>query len=391
MNKDVLDTVRNSCNSVIRDAKCTKKQGKAVYEMVRGLLKKGQPILTQLGERKTCSAKKEGEKYGKHLGNMSLTNSVNNFADKKMLMNVGKYDVIAYDLSDISKEEAEKIEWLQPIFDGSKRQKSKGASIHGVGYNGALLRFQIHDHDKEFLPQIRKSILEELFKSLEGNGILVFDRGNDDQQLFVFLTEKEKQFIVRLKKNRNVLIKGNDKVEKIKDLQPGRYTVCINDDHGKINTKVEYLLIINEHLKGKQPILLLCSKNIENLSDSELVEKYLERWGVENSFKGIKDLFSLEDIQVMKRERFLSLVALIQFSSLIAAFLYQQLRNLNSFLSTSLQALFSAFRKQESLTYNLSAFTKYLRSEFIELISYAPRKTSPPIDDLQTTLFPLNF
>ena len=87
------------------------------------------------------------------------------------------------------------------VFDGSQRRREKGFFLHGVGTKDFLLRLDSHAAGKEFLPQKRKEILEEMLPVLKNKGIWAFDRGNDDEKLFSYLQKRNTKFIVRLKES----------------------------------------------------------------------------------------------------------------------------------------------------------------------------------------------
>lgn len=377
MNKYIADTIRNNTNSLCDSAGCTKPQREAVRDIVRGLLEKGVPVLRQLGDRKTSDAKKESERFGKHLEKIDIADAVNGHAVRKAAAGIGDDDVIAYDLTDAVAEHSKGVnpatgrgmEWTGKCFDGSKRESSCGTGIHGVGVNGILLRLRIHDADREFLPQVRKDILGDIIGKIGSRGIWAFDRGNDDGKLVRDLNGKKVngkaeriRFIVRLKKNRDIIRKDTGEVLKLEEMGCGRYEVCLRDDRGRVDAKNTYLLVIRKHCKKYEtPIRILCSRNLQRFSGKALVKKYLERWGVENSFKRIKSLYGLEDIRVMKRKRYVSLVALIQFVSVLSAKLHAKTEKAACFLSSGMQAVYRQYLKRESLTENPHSFGMFLR------------------------------
>ena len=333
--------------------------------MSRGLFTEGSPILMQLAEDGEKTAKKQAEKYGKHLENVDIENAVNDFALRKATTLIQEYSVIAYDLSDIAKVAAEKMEKLSKVFDGSEREKANGYFLHGVGVHDLLLALQVHDPDAEFMPQIRKQIIERIIEEIGTKGIWAFDRGNDDKKLFREMNKKEAKFIVRLKENRNVILCDSGEVYGVDELKCGRYEVFILDDHGYVDRENRYLLIIRKHLKKEQqPIRLLCSLNIRKFSNKKLVILYLKRWGIENGFKRIKSLYKLEDIRLMKFQRIKSLIALIQFVSVISAMLYKKAKKAICFVSLQIKTTYKKFLKQKSRTYNLHSFGVFLKDYF---------------------------
>lgn len=371
MNKYITDMIRNNTNALCKKTDCTAPQRTAIQQIVNGLFVKGTPVLRQLGDRKTSSAKKESERFGKHLEQVDIEDAVNANVLKKGISVLGENDVIAYDLSDIAKNCSKGIrkktgkgmEWVGGCFDGSKREKAYGVALHGVGIGELLLRLKTHNSAKEYLPQIREEIIEDMTKTIGNKGIWAFDRGNDSKILFRFLQSKKLKFIVRLQKNRDIALKDTGEVMKPEQMKNGRYEVYIRDDHGKIDTKNTYLLVIRRHCKKyTTPIRLLCSTNLKEFGDKTLVKKYLHRWGVENSFKRIKSLYLLESIRVMKTKRLITLISLIQFVSLLSSKLYEKTEKSLCFLSSEMNTMYRKYLKKESLTYNLHSFGTFLRT-----------------------------
>ena len=317
MNKYITDTLKNNLKSIIKE--CTVPQQKALQEVARGIIAEGTPILRHLAQDDNKTAKKQAEKYSHHLTGVDLTESVEDLALRHAKKEVKQYSIIAYDLSDIAKESSKKMERIRRVFDGSKRKVTNGYTFHGVGINHMLIRAEIHDGDKHFLPQIRKKIVTDIFEKLDNKGVLVMDRGNDDKQFFKFLRSKLKvNFIARLKENRQVVIIKTGVKTQVKNLKPGQYDVYLmNKNNNKVENKYVYRVIIQNHLVEKEPIRLLTTLPKKRFSKKQIVIMYLERWGVESSFKRIKGKFNLEKIRVLKYQVFKNLVALTMFSMIM--------------------------------------------------------------------------
>ena len=197
MSKYITDTLKNNIKSITKG--CTRPQEKAVAEVVRGFLTKGTPILRHLAQNEGKTVKKQAEKYSFHLSRTDVTKAVESLALRHAATEMNKYTIIAYDLSDINKDCAREMEKLRRVFDGSKRKTCNGYTFHGIGINHMLIRAEIHDGDKTFLPQIRKKIVTEIANRIGKKGVWVVDRGNDDKEFFYFLRSVLKvHFIARL-------------------------------------------------------------------------------------------------------------------------------------------------------------------------------------------------
>jgi len=262
------------------------------------------------------------------------------------------------------------MEKINRIFDGSKRKVSNGYTFHGVGINHMLIKTEIHDGDKNFLPQIRQKIVEELFTKLDKKEVLVLDRGNDDKQFFHYLRSNLKvNFIARLKENRQVvIIKTGDKI-KVKNLKQGQYDVYLmNRNNNKVEKKHSYRLVIQNHLGEKNPIRLLTTLPKKRFSKNQIVTMYLERWGVESSFKRIKGKFNLEKIRVIKHQVFLNLIALTMFSMIISTLIFQRIQEANNQFIAGVLLLYKQFIQKKSLSFNLDSFISYIQSSLPKIV-----------------------
>jgi IS4 transposase len=219
------------------------------------------------------------------------------------------------------------MERLSQVYDSSEGSVEPGYMLHGVGVNNLLLKLRFHNNDKEFLGQVRKLILEELAEAFGGKGIFVFDRGNDDEKLFRNLRQVLKvQFIARVKENRNVVLKETGALTSIKELPEGTYEVYLMKD-GKVLGDLCHCLLIRNHLPGKDPIRLIYSLK-DSYTAQQIVDLYLERWGIEKSFKRVKQKFRLEKIRVLSLKKFINLVVLTQFAMNLSVLMFRKIQTL---------------------------------------------------------------
>ncbi|MBI5413573.1 hypothetical protein HZA42_04465 [Candidatus Peregrinibacteria bacterium] len=158
MYKYIQDTIRN--NSRCITAGMTKPQKKSFAEIVRGIFVENTPILRHLAQDNTKTAKKQGEKYSYHLGNMKLRERVEEFSLARVKNEVKRNTIIAYDLTDLSKESSKKIPYLSRVFDGSEGRITNGFVLRGVGVNNMLLKLEMHDGENYTQNQIRRRIVE---------------------------------------------------------------------------------------------------------------------------------------------------------------------------------------------------------------------------------------
>lgn len=374
MMKYIHDTIQNSSRSIFKGL--TLPQKKALTEVIRGLFVSGEPILRKLAQNSKKSSKRQGDKYSFHLGNINLTDVVDAMALKRAKPEVKKNTIIAYDLTDISKEAAQRMEKLTWVHDGSTNTIRHGYMLHGVGVNGFLLKLRVHEGSAHTINQTRKEIVKNLSESFGGKGIWVFDRGNDGKQWFVDLRQELKvQFICRLREKRLIALKETGAIMKLKEVPEGMHEVYLMNKHNtQVDTRYTYMLVIRKHLAGKPPIRLLCHLH-DSYTSKEIVEMYLQRWGVENLFKRAKQKFFLEKIRVLKYQKFVNLVALIQFATNVSTISFFNLQRLTNSLISGALLSYKLFIKKQTLSFNIDSFITFLH---ISLKNIAFHIEKPP-------------
>lgn len=384
MYKYIQDTIRNNSRSIVSGM--TKPQQKSFAEIVRGLFVENTPILRHLAQDKTKTAKKQGEKYSYHLGNIKLQWRIEEFSLKQVRNEVKQNTIIAYDLTDLAKDCAKKIPYLSRVFDGSEGGITNGFTLHGVGVNNILLKLEMHDGQHFTQNQIRRQIVEYYATRFHRKGIWVFDRGNDDKAFFKFLRQSAKvQFIARLRENRLVVMKETGALLKIKDIPPGKYKIYLLNAHNtKVDRRFTYTLVIKKHLSGKDPIRLI-SWLKDEFSTRQIVDMYLQRWGIEKIFKRAKQKFNLEKIRVLNHQKFVNLICLIQFAINLSTMTFINMQKLTHALISGVYFCYQVFLQQKSLTFNLDSFISFLKNTLKPLVWHAEK---PPPNQL--TLLPIS-
>lgn len=375
MMKYIHDTIQNTSRSIFKGL--TVPQKKAMAEVIRGLFVAGEPILRRLAQHPGKSPKRQGDKYSFHLGNINLPDAVDAMAFKRAKPEVKKNTIIAYDLTDISKEAAEKMEKLSWVHDGSTNTIQRGYTLHGVGVNGLLLKLRVHEGDIYTVNQTRKEIVKSLSRSFGEKGIFVFDRGNDGKQWFVNLRQEiNTQFICRLREKRLVVLKETGAIMMLKELPEGVFEIYLmNKNNTRVDRRYLYTLVIRKHLPNKPPIRLLCHLN-DTYTQKEIVEMYLQRWGVENLFRRAKQKFLLEKIRVLNYQKFVNLVALIQFATNVSAISFFNLQRLTNSLISGALLSYRLFIKKHTLSWNSDSFITFLQQSLRPFAFHSQR--APP-------------
>ena len=186
---------------------------------------------------------------------------------------------------------------------------------------------------------------DQLFKVIDTisahvghKGIYAIDRGGDRGRLYDKFLEKEKRFVIRLTKKRDLIHKGLRKnglslatllpcpyqtvIIKYQDGQEDKTTVSYNALPVKLPGRRYPLFLVVVKGFGKMPMMLLTSCPV-NLKSKEsmwrIVEIYLTRWKCDESFRYIKQCYNLEDIRVRHYTSIRNMVVLILAVSYFSA------------------------------------------------------------------------
>ena len=175
---------------------------------------------------------KTENRLSRNLDDRDFTNTINNqvcrLASSKILDDM----VIAIDPGDIRKKYASKMEHLCKVHDGSEHEIGDGywlakAVAADIEHKKVIpLYLEVYSQEaKDF-----KSENDQLFKVIDavgahiGNkGIYAIDRGGDRGKLYDKFLEKEKRFVIRLTKNRDLIHSGIEtpvQENARRDLQP---------------------------------------------------------------------------------------------------------------------------------------------------------------------------
>src|SRR5699024_6673532 len=162
----------------------------------------------------------------------------------------------------------------------------------------------------------------------------VMDRGYDNIKVMKKILKQGNNFIIRLKKNRNLLyqnkkfsvhglaIRRKGKINfrseikgTIYDLKVSHLTVEIPSLKGK------KLTMVVVYGYGKEPMVLLTNKRIRKKDEVlSVLKAYITRWRIEEMFRVQKQEFDLENIRVRKlrslKKMFLLVSIMITFMTL---------------------------------------------------------------------------
>jgi hypothetical protein len=264
--------------------------------------------------------------------------------------------VLCLDLSDIRKEYARKMEYLAQVHDGSTGQVHPGywlCDITGAEVNGSEIT-QLYQHlysvEAEKFDSENAEILagiDQVCQHTEGRGIWAVDRGGDRKKLLEPLLNRGHRFVIRSTGKRHVKDRRNRissvaelgarcrlrhqaQVVKIEDGKENKYELRYGVEPIRLVGRSEKLFVVVVAGFGREPMLLLTNVLPRARGSQSLwwiVQIYLTRWKIEETFRFIKQSYNLEDIRVMKYQRLKNLVVLVTAAAYFAAtFLGQKMK-----------------------------------------------------------------
>lgn len=263
--------------------------------------------------------------------------------------------VLCLDLSDVRKEYAKKMEYLDEVWDGSEGEVHPGywlLSVTAAEVEGneitPLGQKLFSARAKEFVSENAEilSSVDQIRAHTRGRGIWTMDRGGDRKKLLEPLLERQQRFVIRSTGQRMVVdrrgrrrtvhhvgaccrlryparvVRMEGGQEKILELRYGAEPI-------RLPGREEKLLLVVVAGFGEEPMLLLT--NLAGARDSQtlwwIVRIYLTRWKIEETFRFVKQSYQVEDIRVLRYQRLKNLVVLVTAAAYFAAtFLGQKLK-----------------------------------------------------------------
>jgi len=259
--------------------------------------------------------------------------------------------VLCLDLSDVRKEYARKMEFLDQVWDGSAGEVHPGywlCSVLGAEVHGSELTplyqqlFSVRAQDFVSENDELLSAIDQLRAQTRGRGIWAMDRGGDRRKLLEPLLERRERFVMRstgLDRQRHRVtlhhlgaccrLRYQAKIIKIENGQEKVYALRYGAEPFRLPGREEQLLLVVVAGFGQEPLLLLT--NLCGVRDSQslwwIAQIYLTRWKIEETFRFVKQSYPLEDIRVMRYQRLKNLVLLMTAAAYFAtAFLGQKLK-----------------------------------------------------------------
>lgn len=264
--------------------------------------------------------------------------------------------VLCLDLSDLRKEYAQKMEHLAMVRDGSTGEMHSGywlCDITAAEVNGSeivpMYQKLYSAEAKDFVSENAEVLagVDLVREHTRGHGIWAVDRGGDRKKLLEPLLDRGQRFVIRstgkrFVENRRHLkssvaevgakcrLRHRARIIKIKDGHEQTYELRYGAQLIRLVGRREQLQLVVVAGFGAEPLLLLTNVLGRARGSQSLwwiVQIYLTRWKIEETFRFIKQSYNLEDIRVMKYQRLKNLVVLVTAAAYFAAtFLGQKMK-----------------------------------------------------------------
>ena len=230
--------------------------------------------------------------------------------------------ILIIDGGDVTKPYSSKLECLSEVRDGSTGEIGIGYHTLAVTELTSERKMPIGVYTRVYSAAEQGFVSEdnEVLKALRflgkhfgKNNIRAFDRGYDANIYYEYLTKNKEKFIIRAKKNRDVLYKGERvNILKLANKLKGKYCLKFKKKNGVIaDCKISIVPIKlpcrpNDDLClvvcrgiGMEPLLLITNLKSDDKRLCVAVTKvYLMRWRIEEFYRFKKQQFDFEDFRV---------------------------------------------------------------------------------------------
>ena len=299
---------------------------KFVSQMVFGILSSQSCMLSEIGRSlgEKITIKKVIDRLSRNL--QSFSNGKELFEEylKAVKSQINDKTILIVDGSDVTKNYTTKMEGIAKVRDGSTGEYKLGYHTLGITALTPEKKLPIPVYSRIYSSEEAGFVSEDaevlsglkfLSKHFKKNNIRAFDRGYDNNRYYEYLIKHNEGFVIRAKKNRDVLYDGKrinilDLAKKFK----GKYSLKFTKKNGIIaDCKISIIPISlpcrpNSSLNlvvcygfGKEPMLLISNlKSDDKRLSVTVVKVYLMRWRIEEYYRFKKQQFKFEDFRVRK-------------------------------------------------------------------------------------------
>jgi hypothetical protein len=244
------------------------------------------------------------------------------------------------DLSDLARPRARRLKYLSLVRDGSEDGKLVNGywciEIYAYWGKGRITPMCLHPYSIED-PSVLSENAEilkrvgQVFTATQGRGVLVMDIGADRDNLLIPWINDRRQFVVRLRGDRHLLLDNGSGGEAcrvhVQALHLAEHLLAPSPDCRHAWCRVYLperpnnpLYLVCKQVQGHdRPLMLLTALTVQNLDGAKRVlDYYRRRWKCEEAARFLKSELGLERFALRVYEAFgpLLLVAMLAMSFL---------------------------------------------------------------------------
>jgi len=297
---------------------------KFITQMIYGILSAQSCQLSEISRalHEKVALKKTIERLSRHL---STFNDADVLTDNYMRKIKGIFTgrtILIIDGSDVTKPSSPCMEYIDRVRDGSSGECGNGYHTLGVVALTPDRKMPIGVYTRVYSAKEPGFISEDtevlkaldfLSKHFKKGNIRAFDRGYDANIYYERLIDEKEAFIIRAKKNRNVIHKGKKvNILSLANRFKGKYSLKFQKKNGrKVDCKISIVpmslpcrpdaplnMVICRGF-GQEPLILLTNLSSSDNQLSVVITKvYLLRWRIEEFYRFKKQQLAFEGFRV---------------------------------------------------------------------------------------------
>lgn len=305
---------------------CSKPVTKFVVDMLMGITECQKVHLSSIARalKENISLKKTIERLSRNLMETTNLNFVFDNYLKEIKEDINDRSIVVIDGSEVVKPASTVLEKMCDVRDGSTGEISKGYWMLEMMILSSKNKLPLPIYSKIYSSKEEEYIseddevlkgLKQIEKSVSKKSIRTMDRGYDANIYYEYYLTKNIPFVIRAKKNRNVVYKGKTQnIMTVAKQHKGKYKMNFKGKNGKnIELKISIISVNLCEFKekkvnlivvygfGEEPMLLISNLESKDERIAEVITKvYLMRWKIEEYFKFKKQQFKFEDFRIRK-------------------------------------------------------------------------------------------
>jgi hypothetical protein len=317
----------------------TRPEFKFISQMLYGTLSSQSCMLSNIARKldEKTSVKKIIDRLSRNLFEFGKAEELAKNYLNAVKSQINDKTILIVDGSDITKNYTTKMEDIALVRDGSTGEYKPGYHTLGITALTPEKKMPIPVYTRVYSVAEKGFVSEddEVLKGLKFLGkhfskknIRAFDRGYDNNKYYEYLINNSEKFVIRAKKNRNVIYNGKKiNIMELAKKFKGKYSLKFKKKNGiKADCKIsiipirlcckpnDELNLVACHGFGKEPMLLITNlKSDDKRLSVAVVKVYLMRWRIEEYYRFRKGQFKFENLRVrsLKSIRNLDLLLMI--------------------------------------------------------------------------------